>query len=129
MSKKSKLNILPAFSLLCFVIFLPQKIFTQNKNLHQLFQSYYEERLHLFPIQATFAGDTSYNDLLQNEGSQEFITRLHNFYNRYLDSLSDYKEATLTLTDKLSYKILKDILEKGLENQKYHPEYMPANQF
>jgi len=128
-SKHLSLSTKIFFSLLSFLIFLSPKIFSQNKNLHQLFQSYYEERLQLFPIQATFAGDTRYNDLLQNSGSQEFISKLHNFYTKYLDSLSAYKESKLSLTDKLSYKILKDILEKDLETQKYHPEYMPANQF
>jgi len=129
MPKKSRATILAAFSLLCLIIFLPQKIFSQNKDLHRLFQSYYGEREQLFPVQATFVGDTLYNDLLQNEGSQEFITKLHNFYIKYLDSLAAYKESDLSVPDKLSYKILKDILEKGLETQRYHPEYMPANQF
>ena len=129
MPKKSRATILAAFSLLCLIIFLPQKIFSQNKDLHRLFQSYYGEREQLFPVQATFTGDTLYNDLLQNEGSQEFITKLHNFYIKYLDSLAAYKESDLSVPDKQSYKILKDILEKGLETQKYHPEYMPANQF
>ena len=111
------------------LFFVPQTMFSQNKELHQLFDNYYKEKLRFFPIQATMQGDTVYNDLLQNDGSQAFINEVHNFYADYLQKLSAYKLSDLSFSDKISCEILKEYLENELESEQYHYEYMPVNQF
>jgi uncharacterized protein (DUF885 family) len=117
------------FALACLLFSLPNKTFSQNKDLNKIFNDYYQERLELFPVLATYAGSTLYNDLLQNDGSLEYINRLHNFYLKYLRELSVYNQSNLSFSDWISCRILREILETELEAQSYHPEYMPANQF
>ncbi|HEX8575969.1 MAG TPA: DUF885 family protein, partial [Flavobacterium sp.] len=102
---------------------------TKNKALSQLFDNYYEERLKLFPLEATSIGDNRYNDLLPNDGSAQYRKQLHEFYLKYKNLLAGYKRGSLNETDKISYDILKDILNKSLEAEKLHPEYMPFAQF
>jgi uncharacterized protein (DUF885 family) len=128
MFNKLKRIIRVDFTLTCFLFFLSGNTYSQNRDLNKLFDDYYKERLQLFPIHATIDGDTLYNDVLQNEGSLEYINRLQHFYTKYLRELSGYNQLNLSSSDRISYMILKDILEKDLESLSYHPEYMPANQ-
>ena len=116
-------------ALTCILFLLPNKIYSQNKDLNKIFNDYYQERLELFPIMATYAGNPMYNDLLQNDGSLEYISRLQNFYLKYLRKLSVYNQSNLSFSDWISCRILREILEMELEAQSYHPEYMPVNQF
>ena len=101
---------------------------TENKALRQLFDKYYEDRLKLFPIDATSIGDNRYNDLLPNDGSAQYREQLHKFYLKYKNKLAGYKRGSLNEADKISYDILKDILNNSLEAEKLHPEYMPFAQ-
>ena len=41
-------------------------------NVAKLFADYYEERLRLYPTEATFAGDDRYNDQLPNNITEGF---------------------------------------------------------
>lgn len=101
---------------------------TENKNFNRLCDQYYEEGLKLFPLNATYAGDNRYNDLLPNEGSAQFIEESMHFYTKYLDSLKNYNPEKLNQNDRLSYDDLKHELDINLEGYKYHFEYMPFNQ-
>src|SRR5450432_1451846 len=124
-----KQSIKYGIALACFLFLLNSKLYSQNKDLSKIFNDYYQERLELFPVMATYAGSTLYNDLLQNDGSQEYINRLHHFYLKYLGKLSVYNQSNLSFSDWVSCRILKEILEMEMESQSYHPEYMPVNQF
>ncbi|PTT00251.1 DUF885 domain-containing protein [Pedobacter sp. HMWF019] len=100
----------------------------ENKNFSKLCDQYYEEGLKLFPLNATYAGDDRYNDLLPNDGSVQFISETKDFYTKYLDSLKGYDREKLNDNDKLSYDVLKDQLQVSLDGLKYHFEYLPFNQ-
>jgi uncharacterized protein (DUF885 family) len=118
-----------AFLFSCLLFFFSNEIFSQNKDLNKIFNDYYQERLELFPVLATYAGNPLYNDLLQNDGSLEYINRLHAFYLKYLKELSVYNQTNLSFSDWISCRILRETLEMESEAQSYHPEYMPVNQF
>jgi uncharacterized protein (DUF885 family) len=100
----------------------------ENKNFSKLCDQYYEEGLKLFPLNATYAGDDRYNDLLPNDGSVQFINETKDFYSKYLDSLKGYDRQKLNENDRLSYDVLKDQLQVSLDGLKYHFEYLPFNQ-
>lgn len=117
------------FALACLLFSLPNKIFSQNKDLDKIFNDYYQERLELFPVMATYAGNPMYNDLLQNDGSLEYISRLQKFYVKYLKEISVYNQSNLSFPDWISCRILRETLEMESEAQSYHPEYMPVSQF
>lgn len=91
-----------------------------NAKLAKMFDNYFEDKLKLYPIEATYIGDNRYNDQLQNDGSQEFINKAHHFYMAYLDSLKSYDPATLTGEDKTSYDILSYELNTALEGFDKH---------
>jgi uncharacterized protein (DUF885 family) len=117
-----------------FITTLPNTNFfaqtlTENNALRKLFDNYYDERLKLFPLDATRIGDNRYNDLLPNDGSAQYREQVHKFYLKYKNQLAGYKRGSLNETDKISYDILTDILNKSLEAEKLHPEYIPFAQF
>jgi uncharacterized protein (DUF885 family) len=109
-----------------------------NKELAKLFDNYYEDKLKLYPLEATAIGDNRYNALLQNDGSEAFIKQAHDFYAGYLDKLKGFNRDGLDEEDKLSYDILlyklNTVLE-GFDKHIYydyinfaHPHYIPFNQ-
>ncbi len=100
-----------------------------NKDLAQLFNNYYEDRLKLFPLEATSIGDNRYNDQLPNDGSTQFLKQEHDFYAGYLNKLKQFKREDLNQEDQLSYDIFTYEAQTALEALNYHFEYMPFNQF
>jgi len=100
-----------------------------NNALHKLFDNYYEDRLKLFPIEATSIGDSRYNNILQNDCSLQFLKQVHDFNLKYLKELDNYNPETLNAEDRISYYILQDILKNDIEGEQYHFEWIPFNQF
>ncbi len=100
-----------------------------EKDFNTLLEKYYEDRLRLFPLEATSIGDNRYNDQLPNDGSRAYLQETHNFHQKYLTALQNFKREDLNDNDRLSYDVLQDQLQTALEAEKYHFEYMPFNQF
>jgi uncharacterized protein (DUF885 family) len=100
-----------------------------NADFAQTVDNYYEERLKLFPLEATFQGDNRYNDLLPNSNSQAFLDETKAFYSTNLEKLKAFDREKLSEQDKISYDILKRELELQLEQFKFHLEYVPFSQF
>jgi len=100
-----------------------------NDKLQLLFENYYEERLKLFPLTATAVGDSRYNNIIQIEGSGEFIKQVNEFYTKYLSDLNTFKPENLNFEDRISLSILKYILERELKARQFRPELMPITQF
>lgn len=100
-----------------------------TKQLHGLFDRYYQDYLRLYPLRATEAGDPRYNDQLPNEGAAPFIRARHDFYKKYETELKAVPYALLNAEDQVSYDILKDAINRSIEGERFHPEYMPVNQF
>ena len=63
---------------------------------------YYEERLRLYPMEATMAGDDRYNDQLPNNLTEEFRAAEVAFYQKYLAALSPFAHEHLSAGDQLS---------------------------
>jgi uncharacterized protein (DUF885 family) len=99
-----------------------------NKELAKIFDNYYEDRLKLYPLEATGIGDNRYNDQLPNDGSAEFIKRSHDFYVKYLDEVETFKRDDLNDEDRLSFDIFVYEMNMAIDGYKYHFEYLPFNQ-
>ncbi|MDI3319470.1 DUF885 domain-containing protein [Pinibacter soli] len=97
--------------------------------LHTLFDNYYEEYVQLNPLDATFRGDFRYNDKLPNDGTVSYLKALHDFYNKYQTALQQITYQKLNEQDKISYDILRFIIDRELKGVKFHPEYLPITQF
>ncbi|MDQ3395888.1 MAG: DUF885 domain-containing protein [Bacteroidota bacterium] len=96
--------------------------------LETVFEEYYEERLKLFPLEATQAGDNRYNDQLPNDLTDAYQAELIEFFTRYKERLNQYDRETLPETDKVSYDVLKWECDISLEGQKFPMELMPIDQ-
>ncbi|OIR05006.1 hypothetical protein GALL_128220 [mine drainage metagenome] len=100
-----------------------------NKELAALFDKYYEERLQLFPLEATAIGDERYNDKLYADFTDGYRKKEKEFYNRYLVYVTKFDRDQLNDNDKISYDIFKREMEISLEGLKFHTNLIPANQF
>lgn len=97
--------------------------------LAPLLDQYWEERMQLFPFEATGYGDNRYNDRFTITIAQSFRDSLGQFYQKYLNELNNIDSASLTEEEQVSYGLLKYEMQMGLEGLKYPTHYMPINQF
>ena len=100
-----------------------------DSSLANLFDRYYEERMHLFPLEATQNGDNRFNDQLPIDFTDSYREKQADFFSRYKNFLSKYDRENLNDNDRISYDIFKREMEMSLEGLKYHDNYMPFNQF
>ena len=100
-----------------------------NEALAKLFDRYWEDRLQLYPLEATQTGDYRYNDKLTILFTDSFKDTLRRFYSSYLDSINNYHRNELNENDRISYDIFKEEMEMQLEGLQLHTNYMPFNQF
>ncbi|GAB3727660.1 DUF885 domain-containing protein [Spirosoma lituiforme] len=102
---------------------------TSNKEFATVLDDYYEQRLKLFPVEATQQGDNRYNDQLPNDISQAFLDQTKSFYTSTLEKVNSFDREKLSDEDKISYDILKRELALQLEQYPFHQEEIPFNQF
>lgn len=100
-----------------------------NESFNHFLGNYYENRLKMFPLEATFNGDNRYNDQLKIDISEEERNKQHLFYQSALDSLNQFNYEKLDGNEKLSYEVLKRDLSLAMEGLQFHDNYMPVNQF
>ncbi|WP_340065375.1 DUF885 domain-containing protein [Ascidiimonas aurantiaca] len=96
--------------------------------IDKVFESYYQKKLVLNPLQATFSGDNRYNDQLAIDISQEFKTKEWVLNMRYKDTLDMYDSSGLTEEEQLSRDILKWEIEQSLKLLEFEAELIPVNQ-
>jgi uncharacterized protein (DUF885 family) len=108
----------------------------QNKNnnatkadVKTICESYYEERLKLFPFEATQAGDMRYNDLYPIDISEAYRDTLRVFFKKYQTQLAAIPIAQIDANDKMSYEILKWECDINLEGLTLPTHLLPLNQF
>jgi uncharacterized protein (DUF885 family) len=97
--------------------------------IDSLFSMYAEERLLLYPLEATSAGDARYNDLLPNTIAQGYLGMVKHFYEKYKRHLQQYDVDKLSDADRMSYDILNWECDINLEDLTFHKELIPINQF
>ncbi|SRX76074.1 DUF885 domain-containing protein [Aequorivita antarctica] len=79
---------------------------TVSTDFNKMLNTYYEEGLKLNPLNATFSGDTRYNDSFPNFLSDEYSTQLKNYYTNYKEEASGFEDSDLSETEKMSKDIL-----------------------
>lgn len=94
-----------------------------------LLENYYEDGLRLNPIAATTAGDMRYNDRFPNFLSEDFEDSLRTYYTHYRDEVSEFQDADLSESEKMSKDILLWECKMNLEALKFKKgKYMPIDQ-
>ena len=102
---------------------------TDNKDLAVLLDNYYEERMQLFPLEATQNGDNRYNDKLYADFTEGYHSKLKEFYTNYLAYINHFDREQLDDNDKVSFDVFKREMEMSLEGLGFHQNLMVFNQF
>lgn len=100
-----------------------------GESFHALLENYFEERLQLYPFEATAIADSRYDDQLPNDLSQAHRQRLRDFYTKYLGQLDQIDSARLEGQERLSYGIFRRDMQMNLEGLSFDTHLMPINQF
>jgi uncharacterized protein (DUF885 family) len=105
-----------------------------NKNdnsakLAAIADAYWQERMQLFPTEATGNGDNRYNDKLTITISESFRDSLARFYKKYLRQTNAIDSSSLNAIDLISYRLLRYEMRMGLEGLRYPTHLTPINQF
>jgi uncharacterized protein (DUF885 family) len=109
-----------------------------NKEFASLLDKYYNERMQMFPLEATINGDSTFNNLLPADFTESYSRKLTGFYDSFLISLNTFDREKLNENDKISYDILKYEINIGIEGLLIHyvgnsviidNTYIPFNQF
>ncbi len=77
-----------------------------NKQLSKVLDDYYRERMDLFPIEATWNGDTAHNNKFYPDFTDSYRAKIKDFYIRTLNALHKIKREDLNENDKISYDFL-----------------------
>lgn len=93
-----------------------------------LLDDYYEEGLKLNPLNATFSGDTRYNDYLPNWLSDEYVATSKAHYNKFKDLLNDIDDSNFSESEKLTKAILAWECDINLEGYNYRQDLRPIDQ-
>ncbi len=98
---------------------------------HTLLNSYYEDYLALFPIEAAVNGDNDprYESVWPDDISPEYQAMIAGMCNRYLAALGRVDRTALSSTDRLSYDTLEWGLARRLEGTRQFFRLLPVNQF
>lgn len=96
--------------------------------LDALYDQYWEAVLKRNPVQATFQGDSRYNDQLPDFGSATFRQQQHDFTAGWLKTLQDLGPDGLQGQDLLSYQIFVRDAKNSLESEQFPDWMMPINQ-
>jgi len=100
-----------------------------DANLAKLLAEYHEERLKLYPMDATMAGDHRYDDLLPNNLTESFRAAEAAFYRKYLAALEQVDRSGLADEDRMSCDVLRWECETKLEQLRFPTHLLPVNQF
>ena len=102
---------------------------TPAETAQQLFADYWEANLALNPLQATFVGDSRYNDLLPNYLSPEEQAKQLAFAKQWRAKVAAVDASVLPAQDALSVKILLRELDEQIEGDRFPGHLQPINQF
>lgn len=101
----------------------------EPKDLNAVFDNYWEERMRLYPLEATQNGDNRYNDRMEIGFTDSFRDTLRTFYTSYLNKVSAFNPEQLSENDRISYDIFKREMEMQLEGLRFQDHFIPFNQF
>lgn len=96
--------------------------------IKDVFANYQEERLALFPLEATMNGDSRYNDKMSDDLTKAGKLKAETFFKKYQAALAKYDREKLTEEEKTSWDLLQWECNINLEGLKFPTELMPLNQ-
>jgi uncharacterized protein (DUF885 family) len=101
----------------------------QSSAISTIFEKYYEERMSLYPFEATSNGVSDYNDQFPIDISDSYRDTLKQFYNKYKALLNAADTSKISDKDRTSFDILSWDVDRALESLSFPDNLMPINQF
>lgn len=102
---------------------------TTRDDLHRVFEEYFEARLVLNPLFATYIGDNRYNDRYVNNLSPAWREAARALEQKSLERIEAIDPDSLEGQDLLSYQIFRSDREIALQDYDFPSHLMPINQF
>ncbi len=100
-----------------------------NKKFDQLLKEYNEGKLLLNPINATYAGDSRFNNLFPNFLSDGYVLKAKDFYTNYQVKLEDFPKEELTKSQQMSKDVMAWDCEMALAQGSFKNDVLlPINQ-
>lgn len=100
-----------------------------NEKFDQLLKEYNEGKLLLNPINATYAGDSRFNNLFPNFLSDSYILKAKDFYTNYQVKLEDFPKEELTKSQQMSKDVMAWDCEMALAQGSFKNDVLlPINQ-
>ncbi|TCI94897.1 DUF885 domain-containing protein [Tenacibaculum sp. M341] len=100
-----------------------------NKKFDLLLKEYNEGKLLLNPINATYAGDSRFNNLFPNFLSDGYILKAKDFYTNYQVKLEDFPKEELTKSQQMSKDVMAWDCEMALAQGSFKNDVLlPINQ-
>ena len=100
----------------------------ESRQLHQIFEEYFEEYLKLFPIFATSIGDHRFDDRLAVTISEEHRSKQRELYLKSLADLAKVKKDGLDSTDAMNYSAFERLLARRLQGLSFDQYLIPVRQ-
>ncbi|MFZ9348151.1 MAG: DUF885 domain-containing protein [Arenimonas sp.] len=97
--------------------------------LEQVYADYWEANLKLNPINATFIGDTRYNDQMPNFFSPDFRKQTRDLNQTWLDKALTLDGSRLDGPARISYDIFIRERQLALESERFPTWMLPMDQF
>jgi uncharacterized protein (DUF885 family) len=94
--------------------------------LHQLIEDYYEQRLILFPLEATLNGDHRYDDRLANDISEDHRRQQASLAEECSRRLAEIDRRGLSESDQLSCAVLASDLLRMQEDLRFPEHWLPV---
>jgi uncharacterized protein (DUF885 family) len=100
-----------------------------NDSLNRVFQRYYDERMAVFPLEATDNGIDRYNDRLEADFTDSYREKLRDFYSRHLKALAAFNLDSLPPDLRVNALVMRWELETGMESLDFPLNRLPIDQF
>ena len=100
----------------------------ESRKLHEIFESFFEADLALFPTFATEIGDHRYDDQLEVTISEEHIAEQRRLFQRALRRAGEIKLADVDSRDRLYLEVFTRNLQLALDGLRFKQQLMPVRQ-
>lgn len=99
-----------------------------NKEFNEFLDHYYQQRMALFPVEATFNGYSEHNDKFYPDFTDNYRAKIHAFYASTLDTLSRFDRSGLNDNDQISYDYLKEYVTLMDKDLSFKGNLIPTDQ-
>src|SRR5262245_49447589 len=101
---------------------------SESRKLHEIFESFFEAELVLFPTFATEIGDHRYDDQLEIAISEEHIAAQRRLFQHTLKRAAEIKIEAIDAGERLYLDVLTRALKVALEGFAFEQRLMPVRQ-